>query len=915
MENDYKYIAFMSYSHHDEKFAKWLHKKLETYRVPSSLRKEKNDLPRKLYPIFRDMDELSASSSLNKSILEALSTSKFLIVICSTHSAKSKWVNREIVIFKTLYGEKRVLPIILNGEPNNIENECFPEALKYRVKNYSLTDELVEPIAADARGSITNRSQAKNKLIAGILGVGFDEINQRELKRQRERRMFIVLGSGVLSSLGTFGVLKWKEAKQLEQKNKYNLIKTYISKSKYFYEKKMLTDSSYYAYNAIKLLNEIGSPYKIDNESLSSIMNIMYFGEPSFLFNNAMNTYCKVKTSVLSKDNRFLIASCIPGIIIFDIKLNKIHGTIFTKPRYSRIYYPDSKSIYSFKNRFIAYASPIYNEVYIWDYLNMKLTKTLKTSEIITYITGSKNEDILYCGSLTGKVEKWSISENRRISKLDAHNGTITSMIIANLPKENLLITSSKQDGYIKLWDLHSNTMLYKTFLTNRIGGSTPTFLYLSPSHLFLFVGDNYGNVIQYETKSLRRLKVINITDIGSVEGISLYDNAQFLLVLLDNGILYKINYIENSIQEKLSVSTGYTRTMSINNDERNIFIGTTEKDKYLLKYTKTYDNIFLKLPIGKNELKSFFKRAKKVIDIDDKIILLRNNESFFIEIDLKNRHYSKVLNQDSNIIDFQFDSANRILYILLDNGDFIKYLIDSKKKIMVFKSGTNNNILSNMHNHTICIASRDGTIHLIDCNANKVLRKYIIKSNKIKYIGINNDYIVLISKNEVTIYDTRDRTTRTKSIRYGTITAFDIDKSSNNIAIGRENRNVLIIDLVTLNIVYEFYPIKYKDYLFSDPFLSVTSLFFNQKYLYVGLFGGELICLDTYNKKELYKLTNKNNMNSPIVSITLSSKHDKLYLSCAREIKLFNISFIHNPQIINQRLKLLEKSLSSHHI
>ena len=34
---DYKYKAFISYSHSDEKWARWLHRSLENYRVPKRL--------------------------------------------------------------------------------------------------------------------------------------------------------------------------------------------------------------------------------------------------------------------------------------------------------------------------------------------------------------------------------------------------------------------------------------------------------------------------------------------------------------------------------------------------------------------------------------------------------------------------------------------------------------------------------------------------------------------------------------------------------------------------------------------------------------------------------------------------------------------------------------------------------------
>jgi hypothetical protein len=37
MNPQFKYRAFISYSHGDERWAKWLHKSLETYRVPKHL--------------------------------------------------------------------------------------------------------------------------------------------------------------------------------------------------------------------------------------------------------------------------------------------------------------------------------------------------------------------------------------------------------------------------------------------------------------------------------------------------------------------------------------------------------------------------------------------------------------------------------------------------------------------------------------------------------------------------------------------------------------------------------------------------------------------------------------------------------------------------------------------------------------
>src|SRR5437016_6755700 len=81
-----KYWAFLSYSHADKKWGDWLHKALETYRVPRRLvGKESRDgkVPPRVFPIFRDREELPISADLGSNINEALQESRYLIVICS----------------------------------------------------------------------------------------------------------------------------------------------------------------------------------------------------------------------------------------------------------------------------------------------------------------------------------------------------------------------------------------------------------------------------------------------------------------------------------------------------------------------------------------------------------------------------------------------------------------------------------------------------------------------------------------------------------------------------------------------------------------------------------------------------------------------------------------------------------------
>ena len=216
-ERNYKYRAFISYSHKDGGWANWLHKKLETYRIPRELvgkATESGKIPSKLFPVFRDRDELSSSSDLGGEIEKALRESESLVVICSPNSAQSKYVNEEVRSFKVLGREKRMFCLIVDGEPNADESnsnqpECFGEAVKWKVgEDGKLNDERAEPIAADAREGKDGKADALLKVIAGILGVGLDELKQRELQR-RQRRLVLFCAFSFLLVLILSGLTGW----------------------------------------------------------------------------------------------------------------------------------------------------------------------------------------------------------------------------------------------------------------------------------------------------------------------------------------------------------------------------------------------------------------------------------------------------------------------------------------------------------------------------------------------------------------------------------------------------------------------------------------------------------------------------------------------------------------------------------
>ncbi|MGH8213621.1 MAG: TIR domain-containing protein [Rhodanobacteraceae bacterium] len=193
----FAYRAFISYSHRDKAWADWLHKSLEAYRVPSRLvgrETAAGTIPSRLHPIFRDREELASATDLGRKVNEALSRSQNLIVICSPASATSRWVNEEVLAYKRMGRAGRVFCLIVDGEPDATDmpgresEECFCPALRFAADaDGSRTNERTEPIAADARAGKDGKTNAKLKLIAGMLDVGFDALKQREQRRQLQR--------------------------------------------------------------------------------------------------------------------------------------------------------------------------------------------------------------------------------------------------------------------------------------------------------------------------------------------------------------------------------------------------------------------------------------------------------------------------------------------------------------------------------------------------------------------------------------------------------------------------------------------------------------------------------------------------------------------------------------------------------
>jgi tetratricopeptide (TPR) repeat protein len=215
----HRFYAFLSYSHQDEALADWLHHELEQFHVPRWLAGRLTAagvVPKRLAPVFRDRHELAAADDLGAEIKAALIASQFLVVLCSPTAARSRWVNAEIEAFKRTRPEGCVLAAIASGEPfasempGREDEECFPPALRLKFSRGRSSGKRAEPLAADFREQGEGKRLAFLKLVAGMLGVGLDDLVRRETTRRQRRLGYVaaasLAGMAVTSTLAVIAI-------------------------------------------------------------------------------------------------------------------------------------------------------------------------------------------------------------------------------------------------------------------------------------------------------------------------------------------------------------------------------------------------------------------------------------------------------------------------------------------------------------------------------------------------------------------------------------------------------------------------------------------------------------------------------------------------------------------------------------
>ena len=425
---DKKFFAFISYQRQDEEYAEWLRKKLEHYRLPSSLRKKDASLPKEIRPIFRDALELTGGF-LAQEIEQALEQSKFLIVVCSPRSARSPWVNKEVEYFIQSGRTQYIIPYIIDGEPfaQDESNECFPPALRDLTADNELLGINMNELGRDA---------AAIKVVARMFGLRFDTLWQRYEREQRRNRWLVVGGALLFAvvSLAIGGYIYRNNWKMLE------------IQSQFVAEKAIALTDADESYTARLLCLDI-LPLDVNNP------NRPYTSEADAALRYACEHKSgtlrghiySVNTATFSPDGKYIVSASNDNTLkIWDTTNGKCIKTLegHTDDVHSANFSPDGKYIVS---------ASLDKTLKIWDTQSWECIKTLEghTGDA-TSATFSPDGRYIVSASIDNTIKIWDTQTGECIKTLEGHKSQVRS---ANFSPDGKYIVSTSVDKTLKIWD------------------------------------------------------------------------------------------------------------------------------------------------------------------------------------------------------------------------------------------------------------------------------------------------------------------------------------------------------------------------------------------------------------------------------------------------------------------------------
>ena len=579
-----KFWAFISYSHQDDEWAKWLHRSLEQYRVPAKLvgrSTPQGPIPKRIYPIFRDREELPGSASLGEKLTEALENSRSLIVICSPNSAISRWVNQEVLNYKALGNFHRVFCFIVGGEPGASAKpdsgllECFPEAIRYHVDmDGQLTNLPAEPIAADARPGKDGKQDALIKLLAGILDVDFDALKQREVRRRRWQfiRMFSLVVT-VLLALAVIWYDGYQDRIAADAAKNRRFADLMLKKSQSAIKDGHDGDAMYYGANALKHRVLAGErPNDREKDFLASL-------EMAAVQKNAVITNDEIFAVVFAADGNYFVAGAGNGTMtIFNRKTGKAikiwrgHDGAVS----SLVFSPDGKRLIS---------AGADGRIKFWAFpAGHKIAEPLAFSGAITAMAQSRDGVLLAVATLQRKLLVWDLNKGAVASSHALEHRA--NALLFTKDEKSLLVAGDGRNVWQWRFDGDGEKKIIQSYK------EPIRSLALGAGGDLLAVGSWDTSVYLWSLGQGRQVAVLKGHD-KSVEGVAFHPNGQLLAsVSLDETVAFW----EVGSWSHLATLAGHghnVTTLDFSRDGKLLVTGSRDKSVRLWQL-KTSNNLAL---------------------------------------------------------------------------------------------------------------------------------------------------------------------------------------------------------------------------------------------------------------------------------------------------------------------------------
>ena len=642
-----RYYAFVSYNSADEKWAKWLQHSLEYYHVPSALCKEYSNLPKKIRPVFWYKQDLSGTK-LKDALSKELENSKFLIVICSPDSAKSEWVNDEVLSFIKQGKGDKIIPFIVGGVPHakNTNEECFPPALLGLKRDEEI------------RGIDVIRKEGKwhalVDVIATMFGIRFDELWERHKKRRR-RIVFL----SILSLLAVLAVcVAWR----------VSVKKELITQAKFIAAEaeKLAKEGDWYM--CIKLLNYVGrnNKYSLKNayfEHAIRTLDCNYkFPERRFIHDGRVNSV------VFSPDGKYVVtASSDETSKIWSVESGERLQDLWHDDRVNSVVFsPDGKYVVTASSD---------NTSKIWSAETGECFHTLSHDKSVNSAVFSPDSRYVVTASRDNTSKIWLAETGECLHTL-SHDEVVYSAVFS--PDGRYVVTASsdyKSKFIVRIWLVRRGncvrTMYYDHYIESVSFGPDGRYVVTCSGDKAQLWSVTNGNCIVIMNHSDRVGDDIAIDSTGRYI-VTCCDNVAYLWpVSLD--IIYKL-------YEMVDVVFSSNEKYILGYDEiGRAKLWDIEHDRYLTNIN--------------NELKVYSEFSS-----DGKYIVTSNYGIKFKLWSIENDSCISTINNGDYVRDSKFSPDGRHIVTLCDNDDEIINLwtIGNGRLIKIYhKNGIDNTVFS----------------------------------------------------------------------------------------------------------------------------------------------------------------------------------------------------------------------------